>query len=110
MSRGILVTGTDTGVGKTFVAAGLARAWREDGVDVGVMKPAETDHDPSRGTWPRDAAMLRDAAGAQDAADLVVPYIYGPPLAPLAAARRAGTEIDPGHIAECFDILRARHD
>ena len=42
MSRGLLITGTDTGVGKTFVAAGLARVLREDGLDVGVMKPAET--------------------------------------------------------------------
>ena len=40
MNPGLLITGTDTGVGKTFVAAGLAHALRADGIDVGVMKPA----------------------------------------------------------------------
>ena len=59
MGRGLFITGTDTGVGKTFVAAGLAMLLRDLGYRVGVMKPAETgcgerDDDPSM----RGAASL----------------------------------------------------
>lgn len=109
-ARGILVTGTDTGVGKTAVAAGLAAMWRTDGLDVGVMKPAETDHDPARGSWPHDAQQLRAAAGSEDPVELVVPYVFAPPLAPLVAARQADAPIRFARIAECFNALHARHD
>ena len=49
MSKGILVTGTDTGVGKTLVACGLAAFLKEAGYKVGVMKPAETGCDAGEG-------------------------------------------------------------
>lgn len=88
--RGVLITGTDTGVGKTVVAAGLARALVEDGIDVGVMKPAETGWPAERGPWPTDAAFLREAAGVDDPADWVVPWVFDPPVAPVVAARQAG--------------------
>ena len=42
MGKGIFVTGTDTGVGKTLVAGGIAALLRGSGIDVGVMKPAES--------------------------------------------------------------------
>ena len=42
MVKGIFITGTDTGVGKTYVASGIAASLRVQGVNVGVMKPAET--------------------------------------------------------------------
>jgi dethiobiotin synthetase len=60
MRKGIFITGTDTGVGKTIIAAGLAAAIREKGVDVGVMKPVETGC-PLSGSEliPQDALLLR---------------------------------------------------
>ena len=108
MSRGLLITGTDTGVGKTFVGAGLAWALRREGMNVGVMKPAETDH--RDGPWPADAKTLVAAARSEDPADLVVPYVFAPPVAPLVAARRAGRTIEVERIVDAFERVRARHD
>lgn len=105
--RGLLVTGTDTGVGKTFVAAGLARALADDGLDLGVMKPAETDH--AHGPWPADARTLVDAARSTDPAEIVVPYVFGPPVAPLVAARMANRAIEVERIADAFERISARH-
>ena len=59
MIPGIFITGTDTGVGKTYVGTGLAAALREQGIDVGVMKPAETGCLSRNGILvPRDALKL----------------------------------------------------
>jgi dethiobiotin synthetase len=82
-----LVSGTDTGVGKTTVACGLATALRKDGVRVGVMKPAETGCASRDGELiALDAIALRAAAESSDAIDLICPYRYVAPLAPAAAA------------------------
>ena len=105
---GLLVTGTDTGVGKTFVTAGIARALKDDGLDVGVMKPAETDHD--HGPWPADAQTLATAARVTDPAEIVVPYVFGPPVAPLVAARMANRAIEVERIFDAFERIAARHD
>jgi dethiobiotin synthetase len=113
--RIVLVTGTDTGVGKTWVACGLARALRAAGLSVAVRKPAETgcgeapvsaDSIAHRAgvsvarslvgahLRPADAAALRDAAGGTERLDEVCPYRFAEPLAPAVAARRAGVTID----------------
>jgi hypothetical protein len=84
---GIFITGTDTGVGKTFVTCALARGLRAEGVDVGVMKPIETGVTTA---GPEDAIALRDAAGVDDALDLICPLQYAMPAAPQAAARAEG--------------------
>jgi dethiobiotin synthetase len=86
----LLVTGTDTGVGKTFVACALARAWRAEGRRVGVVKPAETGVE----TEPEDARRLADAAGDPSPLDDVCPYRFRAPLAPAVAAAREGVAID----------------
>ncbi len=108
--HGLLVTGTDTGVGKTFVTAGLARLWREAGLRPGVFKPAETGHDPARGDVPDDARRLREAAGATGPVDDVVPYVFAPPVAPLVAARAAVRPIEPERLQQGFERAAARHD
>lgn len=111
LPRGLLVTGTDTGVGKTFVAAGLVRLLRARGIDCGVMKPAETGHDARiAGPWPADARTLAMAAGTLDPLEVVCPYVFAPPVAPLVAARRAGRPIVIERIVDCFERLGARHD
>jgi dethiobiotin synthetase len=82
-----LVSGTDTGVGKTRVACALASTLRSRGLRVGVMKPAETGCVPRDGELtPLDAVALRAAAESDAAIDLVCPYRYAAPLAPAAAA------------------------
>ena len=115
----LVVTGTDTGAGKTLVTAAIAAALRARGMSIGVAKPAETGC-PRRadGLYPEDAATLAAAAAVwspaspaspdssaaasgidDDAAtveplDAVCPYRFPDPLAPMLAAARVGTTID----------------
>ena len=110
MKNGIFITGTDTGVGKTYVGAGLAAALRAQGIDVGVMKPAETGCNTQRGELvPRDAKMLMKAAGANDPLDLVAPDRFRAPLAPAVAAQREGKNISFKKILTAFRMLSERH-
>jgi dethiobiotin synthetase len=96
VARCYLITGTDTGIGKTTVASALAAALRRRGRDVGVMKPAETgcSADGDGRLQPADAQQLRWFAGRSDALDVVCPVALRDPLAPALAARREGVRID----------------
>ncbi len=108
---GIFVTGTDTGIGKTYVASCIIKALRKQGIDVGVMKPAETGCRISAGRLvPKDAAILKHSAGVRDSLTLVNPYRFRLPLAPLAAARQDGKRIEIPRILSAFRTLKARHD
>jgi dethiobiotin synthetase len=98
--KSIFVTGTDTGVGKTFVAAGLAATLVRRGVDVGVMKPIATGS-------PLDTRKLRRAAGTDDPAELITPVHLAAPLSPNMAARKP---IDLSPVWKAYRALRARHD
>jgi dethiobiotin synthetase len=108
----IFVTGTDTGVGKTFVACALAAALRAAGRDVGVMKPVASGcaRAGDGRTICRDAELLVEAAGSRDAMDLVTPVAFEPPLAPAAAARALGLAVDRAKIIAAYRELAARHE
>jgi dethiobiotin synthetase len=105
MMTGCFITGTDTGVGKTVVAAALASCLKQSGIQVGVMKPIETGYLPESAA--SDAARLRAAAAVPDSFDVVSPYQFSMPLAPLAAARIAGVVIDLEKILAAFRRLAA---
>ena len=104
--RGLFVTGTDTGVGKTEVTCALVRGWRARGLDVGAMKPAQSGHDPGERS---DAERLAEAAGGGDPMELVCPYSFGPPLAPGVAARLAGVSVSMARLLDAARALAARH-
>lgn len=107
--RGVFVTGTDTGVGKTLVAAALARFLRNRQVDVGVMKPVETGvADPGQ-TGP-DAALLQWAANCSDEPSLIAPYRLRAPLAPSLAAREESVRIDLEFIVSTARALTDSHE
>ena len=82
--RGLFVTGTDTGVGKTEVAAAIVVGSRARGLDVGAMKAAQSGVEAG---VPTDADRLREAAGGGDPAELVCPYTLAAPLAPAVSVR-----------------------
>ncbi len=90
---GVLVTGTDTGVGKTMVACALTAGLVDRGVRVAVWKPVETGWQPEA-VARSDAARLRDAAGSTEALEVVCPYRLRAPLAPAVAARAEGVDLD----------------
>lgn len=102
----LFVTGTDTGVGKTFVACALAAALRTRGRRVAVMKPVETGVDAE----PEDAVRLRAAAGDTASLDDICPYRLRAPLAPSIAARLEGVTIDPAHIVALITRRTAEAD
>jgi dethiobiotin synthetase len=104
--RGLFVIGTDTGVGKTEVAAALVAGWRARGLDVGAMKPAQSGVEDG---LPTDADRLRLAAGGGDPPELVCPYSLRAPLAPAVAARLEGVEIDLGRVLAAAAELSRRH-
>jgi dethiobiotin synthetase len=93
--RGLFVTGTDTGVGKTIVSAALVAAMRSAGERPRAYKPVITGLDdlPPAGSlaWPRDHELLGAAAGMDSA--LVSPISYGPAVSPHLAAELAGERI-----------------
>jgi dethiobiotin synthetase len=90
--RGVFVTGTGTEVGKTVVAAVLARTLATEGRTVAVFKPAVTGLDEE---GEADHALLRRAAGSGQTDEEIAPYRYGPPASPHLAAELAGERIEP---------------
>lgn len=110
-SKGFFITGTDTGVGKTFVTAGIAAALKEKGIDVGVMKPVETGCPENNGNLEaQDALFLKKAAGVNDDIDLINPYRFKAPLAPSIASRKEGETVALHRIKECYDKLASLHN
>ena len=111
MAKGIFITGTDTGVGKTYVASGIAASLRAQGVNIGVMKPAETGCRIRSGDLiPADAIRLAKAAGAHDPLTLINPYRFRKPLAPSVASELEGKKIQPSRIMTSYRALVRRHD
>jgi dethiobiotin synthetase len=106
-----LITGTDTGVGKTFFSCGLAALLRANGYRVGVMKPAETGCVVKDGQlFPDDAWRLKAASGCAEPLERICPYRLSEPLAPSIAADRAGVKIDIDHLLTVCGEISAKHD
>jgi len=111
VNAGLFITGTDTGVGKTVVAAALAAVLRERGVDVGVMKPVATGCDRRReGLVSPDAEFLAVAADAPEPLDDLCPIRLAEPLAPTVAAARARLTLDLAPLWAAWRRLRRAHD
>jgi dethiobiotin synthetase len=113
-TAGVFVTGTGTEVGKTVVAAVLARSLAAEGKRVAVFKPAVTglDEPPADGPISHalggfsahrplpDHELLRFAAGSRQSDGAIAPYRYGPPASPHLAAAMAGEEIAPSRLVD----------
>jgi dethiobiotin synthetase len=111
MKRGFFITGTDTGVGKTVVAAALAIVLRESGRDVGVFKPVASGCVRRReGLVSEDAEFLAKAAEAPETLEEISPIRFEAPLAPTVAAARAGVETDLEPMWEAWRRLRDAHE
>jgi dethiobiotin synthetase len=95
--RGLFVTGTDTGVGKTIVAAALLAALRARGAAVRALKPLITGlDDPRDPVWPPDHELLARAAG-QDPEEVML-LGYGPAVSPHLAAELSGEPVRPAEL------------
>ena len=112
LQRCFLVTGTDTGIGKTTVSCAIAAAAAARGAKVGVLKPLETGCETdSRGILiPQDAINLRYFSGCEESIDTICPYRFTDPLAPSVAAVRDGHDIQVDAIVEMIADFRHRYD
>jgi len=111
MHKGIFITGTDTGVGKTFVAANLLRVLKEMGFNVCPMKPLETGCKVRRGRLvPEDTLKLIKASGADEPLKIVSPYIFKQPLAPAVAAELEEVIIKKKKILTAYNYLSNKYD
>jgi len=96
--RGMFITATDTGAGKTFVAAMIARSLRANGEVVRACKPVATGADWIDGRWlSQDTRILAEATG-DEKYDLITPWTFPTPAAPPVAARLAGVTLRLGEL------------
>jgi dethiobiotin synthetase len=108
----VLITGTDTGVGKTFVGATLARIFHCRGINVGIMKPFAA----ARGIFSRkyrsqDTAVLASAAHSIDSDKRMNPFFYSVPAAPyVASAVTQQEEVSISTALDAYHDLAAKHD
>lgn len=112
MGRNFLIAGAGARAGKSIVACALGFAFRARGFRVGVMKPVATGCSAARGALdPADIRGVALAAGCALPLDLVCPYRYASPLAPVAAAEadRAAPP-DPAKITACYRRIAAVSD
>ena len=108
MTRGVYITGTDTEIGKTIVAAGLAGALKKCGLDIGVMKPFMSG--AKREDPHSDAAMLKSLAADCNAIELINPYQFDEAITPLLAAEMNGMDISLEKLLSHWEKIRKTHE
>ncbi len=108
--RGIFVTGTDTGVGKTVVAAGIAGALRRDGINVGVMKPIATGKPQKSDIKSHDSEILARTAHSRDPGNEINPILLPIEASPLTASKTLQVDINLDKIFSAFQRLTSKHD
>ena len=109
--RGIFVTGTDTGIGKTHVACSLIRALRARGIAAVGMKPVASGcEQTAAGLRNADALDLLAASAEASDYDLVNPYAFAEPISPHLAAADAHSTIEPLRIRRAYEDLQAQAD
>ncbi len=109
MTDGIFITGTDTGVGKTFAACALLRSLAAQGVRAVGMKPIAAGVDASSGVAD-DVRALQQAGNVTAPLATVNPYAFAPAIAPHVAAARAGVHVSLEAIALAYEALAAASD
>jgi dethiobiotin synthetase len=107
LPKGIFITGTDTGVGKTVVSAAIAWTLKRSGKRVGVMKPAQTGTN-SGGFM--DIEFIQSVIETNYPLDEVCPYHFPNPLAPSVASNLSEEKIDLKKINSAFHNLSSNHD
>jgi dethiobiotin synthetase len=109
MSGGWFITGTDTGVGKTWIACMLLSALAREGLLAVGMKPVASGcHATAAGLRSEDAELLLAASGVSADYAEINPYAFAPPCAPFLAARETGIEIRLEKILDHFRHLQQK--
>lgn len=107
MKQGFFITGTDTGVGKTLVAAALVHRFAQRGMSVVGMKPVAAGAELLDGAWMNeDVLQLIKAANVKAPLAQINPYVFASPIAPHIAANQTGVVISIAKIKTVFAELR----
>lgn len=105
-TKGILITGTDTGIGKTHVACLLAKAFLSLGIQgVGVFKPIETGVIDV----PQDALKLKESAECCEPVSVVAPYTFKEPVSPWIASRKENRPISFSVLEQTYEKICSKH-
>ena len=116
MQHSYFIVGTDTNVGKTYVASALLRYFAGKGIKAVGMKPVASGCEPrSHGIWQGqlmndDVVALHEAGNVAAPLDLINPYRFAPAIAPHIAAEKAGVEIDLDLIVRSYHALAEMAD
>jgi len=111
MRSGIYITGTDTGIGKTFASVALLHALRAHGLSAVGMKPVASGCELRDGQWcNEDALALQTASDPRPRYDDANPYALPAATAPEIAAREAAVEIELPKIESAYRRLQAQSD
>ncbi|MDP3183275.1 MAG: dethiobiotin synthase [Desulfobaccales bacterium] len=109
--KGVFVTGTDTGVGKTWIAAGLTAVLRQWGLKAVYFKPVQSGCPEENGRLvPTDARLAQELAGLREPLELLTPIALRLPLAPGVAAPREGVQVDLEKVAAAIRELAGRYE
>jgi dethiobiotin synthetase len=108
--KSFFITGTDTDVGKTYVTAGLAVAFRKMGIDVGVMKPFAAGTAQKKGFKSEDVEILSAASQSSDPESLVNPQFFPIPASPYTAWKNLKTKPKVSTILSSFKKLSNLHE
>jgi dethiobiotin synthetase len=110
MKAGFFITGTDTGVGKTVIAAALIKAFQAHGLNACGMKPIETGCSRvGNNLYPSDGMFLKKVARMDEAIPHVTPYCFENPVAPSLASEMEGREVSVSTIIKTFDVLARKY-
>ena len=106
MKQAFFITGTDTGVGKTYVACKLIRDYVAQGYKTIGMKPVAAGSDLVNGQWVNDDVLrLEEASNVKAPRELINPYSFKEAVAPHIAAEKVGIEIKIDVIKQAFQAL-----
>jgi dethiobiotin synthetase len=109
--KGLFITGTDTGVGKTLIAGGIASILVKQGLRVGVFKPIATGCRMEKGALVSDdARFLAQCSKCSSGLQIINPVSYATPAAPYVAAQIEHRRIDYGRIEDAYRFICENHD
>jgi dethiobiotin synthetase len=109
--KGVFVTGTDTGVGKTWIAAGITAVLRRWGLSACYFKPVQSGCPEENGRLiPTDARFAQELIDLAEPLELLTPITLRLSLAPGVAAAREGVEVDLDRVAQARAELAGRYD
>ena len=109
--QAFFITGTDTDVGKTYIASALVKHFCEQGLQAVGMKPVAAGAELVNGRLLNsDVTELMKAGNVDADIKLINPYVFAPAIAPHIAAEQAGIRVSLDNIQQSFDVLQAKAD